>query len=231
MCGRFTLTRPGDAVQTLFHLEPPSAMKARYNIAPTDPVWALRVCPGSDGPELVELRWGLVPFWAHDRKSAARMINARAETAASKPAFREGLRERRCLIPADGFYEWVPGPKKTRQPYYIRLREGRPFCFAGIWASWRSPEGERLETCCILTTDPNTLVKPVHDRMPVILSPERYATWLDPQAQSEEVLRPLWAPFPAEAMETFPVSLRVNAVANDDPECVRPVPMTQGNRT
>jgi len=178
-----------------------------------------------DGPlsrRLDLLRWGLIPFWAKDPGIGARMINARAETVAEKPAFRAAFRRRRCLIPADGFYEWRrEGPRK--QPYHFRLPDGGPFAMAGLWERW-SPEGaDPIETCTILTTDANDVVRPVHHRMPVILLPEAYETWLDPDVDDRGALAPLLVPLAGDAIVGHAVSTHVNAPVNDDPTCVDPL--------
>ena len=161
------------------------------------------------------LHWGLVPSWADDPKIGNRMINARAETAADKPSFRTAMRRRRCLIVADGFYEWQTIGKR-RQPMYIHMRDGRPFAFAGLWESWEGADHSALESCTILTTSANDLVRPIHDRMPVIIAPADYARWLDPAVQQAEPILPLLRPYPAEEMEAYAVSTRVNSPARDD---------------
>ncbi len=196
---------------------------ARFNIAPTQPVAVVRLDPQSDEPrrELVWLRWGLIPSWAKDPAIGNRMINARAETAAEKPAFRAAFRRRRCLVAADGFYEWQrTGGKK--QPYFIHLHDDRPFGFAGLWESWEGPDHSHIESCTLLTTGPNELLRPIHDRMPVILGPESYAPWLDPAVQQPEQLLPLLQPYPSEAMTADAVGTFVNSPRNDGPQCIEP---------
>jgi putative SOS response-associated peptidase YedK len=192
-------------------------------VAPTQAV----VTVTDDGTRrLEEMRWGLVPRWAKDPKGGARMINARAETLAERPAFRGVLRRQRCLIPADGFYEWAEAAsgRMAKQPMYVRLRTGEPFAFAGLWDEWRPPAGgEPLRTCTIVTTEANALLATFHHRMPVILAPEVEAVWLDPALTDPEPLRSLLVPYPAEAMEAYPVSPAVNAVANDDAQLVLPL--------
>src|SRR5262245_7474343 len=181
MCGRFTLTAPRQALKNLFPLFDFPEVPPNYNVAPTQAVLAVRVPHGQDKPAPALLKWGLVPGWADDPAIGNRMINARAETAADKPSFRAAFRKRRCLVLADGFYEWQKvGGKK--QPYLIRLRGGEPFAFAGLWEHWER-DGRAVESCTILTTDANGLVKPLHDRMPVILAPQDFALWLDPKVQ------------------------------------------------
>jgi len=218
MCGRFTQAKPGEVVAELFGLAEVPSLAPRYNIAPTQDVAAVRA-RADGGREIALLHWGLVPSWAKDRAIGARMINARAETAAEKPAFRAALRARRCLVVADGFYEWQRlGSRK--QPFYIAFRDGRAFGFAGLWETWRGAGGEGLDSCAILTTTPNDVVAPVHDRMPVIVPPEAYGEWLAPDERDPARLLPLLAPHPAGEMHAFPVSLRVNNPANDDASCV-----------
>jgi putative SOS response-associated peptidase YedK len=221
MCGRFTLTATPQAVQSLFpDLDVPEDLAPRYNIAPTQPVLAVRT--GSAGkPELVPLRWGLVPAWADDQAPGSGLINARAETAAEKPTFRSAFRKRRCLVLADGFYEWqkVDGRK---QPYYFRLREGGPFAFAGLWERWEKGEAP-LESCTLLTTEANAVLRPVHDRMLVILPPAAFGPWLDTSLQAVPDLKALLRPYPAEGMTGYPVSTRVNNPRNDSPLCVAPL--------
>lgn len=224
MCGRFTLRASARTIAEQFGLLEVGTIPPRYNIAPTQPVAAVRLDPEAQLPDrqLVWLRWGLVPSWARDARIGAGLINARAESAGQKPAFRAALRRRRCLVLADGFYEWQRvGARK--QPYFIRLRDDRPFAFAGIWESWEGPEHSALATCAILTTEPNELMAPIHDRMPVILAPEDYTAWLDPTIQTPESLRRLLRPYPSDAMLAYPVSPYVNDPRNDTPQCIAPV--------
>lgn len=242
MCGRFVLTNPPRAVADLFGVEPPGDEQdpdlpldvspldisidpwaPRYNIAPTQDVLVARVEPESSGIEVLPMRWGLVPFWAKDIREGARMINARAETAANKPAFRKPFRGRRCLIPADGFYEWRKLDKKRKQPHLIRLKSHSAFALAGLWAKWRSPDQGTILSVTILTTAPNPLVAPLHDRMPVILPAAEHERWLDPGLSDPDALLPLLKAYPAREMEAFPVSDRVNRYENDDAECLQPV--------
>jgi putative SOS response-associated peptidase YedK len=198
-------------------------MKPRYNIAPTQPVAAVRSVRDGRAREMVFLRWGLIPFWATDPEIGARLINARAETAPEKPAFRAAYRRRRCLVVADGFYEWHKA-NGGKQPYFIRMRDAQPFAFAGLWEFWKGAEGEAIESCTLLTTQPNDLVRSLHNRMPVILPPESYDLWLDPQIEDRQSLDPLLQPFPSLRMEAYPVSRWVNNPANDDPRCIEPLP-------
>ncbi len=221
MCGRFTQAAPGDQIAELFELTETPDLAPRYNIAPTQDVAAVRAAPGG-GCELVMLHWGLIPSWAKERAIGARMINARSETAAEKPSFRSALRSRRCLIVADGFYEWQRlGGRK--QPYFIALADGRPFGFAGLWERWAGDGGAPVESCTILTTAANGTVAPIHDRMPVILGREQHAAWLDPGVADTAGVLPLLRPLPDDAVRAFPVGLLVNNPANDLPACRDPL--------
>jgi len=220
MCGRFTLTTNFGAIAQRFgvarFLE---EIGPRYNIAPTQTV----IVVNDDGTRhLPQMQWGLIPSWAKDPATGNRMINARAETVATRPAFRVALRKRRCLIPADGFYEWQPVGRR-KQPVYITLKSREPFSFAGLWETWTSPEGEEVRSCTIITCEANDLMKPIHDRMPVILSKEAESVWLDPTIQDPALLLPLLVPYPAEEMEVYPVSTWVNNPEHDGAECVLPL--------
>jgi len=221
MCGRFALATPGPEIARLFRLEAVPTLTARYNIAPSQVVVGVRET-ADQRRELTLFQWGLIPHWAKDPRIGNRMINARAETVAEKPAFRTPLRRRRCLIPADGYYEWAKTSGKRKQPYFIRLRGGEPFAFAGLWDVWEQGSDAYIESCTLLTTESNALVRPIHDRMPVIVRPEDYDLWLDPQMQRPERLAPLFAPYPSEQMEAYRVSFRVNNPAHDDPACIEP---------
>jgi putative SOS response-associated peptidase YedK len=219
MCGRFTLTTSVPALESLFPLFDLAEREPRYNIAPSQPVLAVRA--GADGrPELAQLRWGLIPRWADDPKIGYRLINARAETAATKPAFRAAFRQRRCLVLADGIYEWqkLAGHK---QPYYFRLKDGGPFAFAGLWEHW-AKTGPDVESCTLLTTEANDLLRPVHDRMPVILPRAAYERWLGPGDQPLPELQELLRPYPAEEMTGYPVTAHVNNPRHEDPRCIAP---------
>jgi putative SOS response-associated peptidase YedK len=222
MCGRFTLTVPGEALAEHFQLTEAPGVVARYNIAPTQPVAAVRDPANGKGRELTYLHWGLIPPWAGDPKIGSRLINARAETVAEKPAFRAAFKYRRCLVPASGFYEWQKLNGK-KQPVFIRLRDDELFAFAGLWEVWRGPDGEEIESCTLLTTAANDLIRPVHDRMPVILRPEDYDLWLDREIQQPARLQSLLRPFDPAAMTFFPVSPRVNSPGNEGPECIAPI--------
>jgi putative SOS response-associated peptidase YedK len=222
MCGRFTLTVPGEALAEHFQLDETPGVVARYNIAPTQPVVAVRQPPDGAGRELTHLHWGLIPAWAGDPKIGSRLINARAETAAEKPAFRSAFKYRRCLVPSSGFYEWQK-LNGRKQPVFIHLRDEDLFAFAGLWEVWHGPDGEEIASCTLLTTAANDLVRPVHDRMPVILHPADYDLWLDRHAQKPALLQPLLRPYDASAMTFHPVSPRVNSPGNEGPECVAPI--------
>ena len=223
MCGRFTLSANLDDLQGRFGFEARDLeYRPRYNIAPTQPVLVVSVDSQHGDRRAEFMRWGLVPFWAKDLKIGYRMINAVAETAAGKPAFRAAFKKRRCLILADGFFEWRKDGKE-KIPTYIFQKSKAPFAFAGLWENWRSPEGEQVRSCTILTTTPNELIQPIHNRMPVILSQETEALWLDPMTEEAETLTPLLIPSPAEELTTMVVSGHVNSARNEGPECVEPV--------
>ena len=191
-------------------------MPASYNIAPSQDIAAVRSVDGRRHMAL--LRWGLVPSWAKAAKTGYRMINARAETVADKPSFRTAFRQRRCLIPADGFYEWGQ-TCNGRQPYHICMKDRRVFAFAGIWERWQG-DGEVIDSCSIIVTAANETIRPVHDRMPVIVSPHDYTAWLDPESRDPEAMKPFLRAWPADEMETFPVSTRVNRPVNNDERCI-----------
>jgi putative SOS response-associated peptidase YedK len=227
MCGRYRLSRRKQVVEEYFDCgsdEPD--WNPRYNIAPTQPVPVIRQNPKEPVRELSLIRWGLIPSWAKDPSVAAKMINARSETASTKPAFRDALKSRRCLIPADGFYEWAK-TGKGKQPYCFEVNDGQLFAFAGIWDRWRNPSGTTVETCSILTTTPNAVTSPVHDRMPVILDPDSYDLWLDPGMQNVAAISELLKPCDARLMRCYPIRTRINRVANDDEECYAPVELAQ----
>ena len=212
---------PASVIAEQFSLFEVLVLMPRFNIAPTQPVPVVRMTPQQAEPQrqFVFLYWGLVPSWADDPSVGNRMINARAETAADKPSFRTALRRRRCLIVADGFYEWQRLGQR-RQPMFIHMRDDRPLAFAGLWESWEGADHSALESCTILTTEANDLVRPIHDRMPVILAPADYARWLDPAVQTPEPILPLLRPYPSEPMEAYPVSTRVNSPTRDEKRCV-----------
>ena len=198
----------------------------RYNVAPTQPIPVIRQHPKEPIRQLSLMRWGLIPSWAKDPSAAASMINARSETASTKPAFRDALKSRRCLIPADGFYEWSR-MGKAKQPYCFEVGEGELFAFAGIWDRWKDPTGHWVKSCSILTTIPNAVTSAVHDRMPAILDPDSYDLWLDPGTGDVAVATDLLKPYDARLMRCYPVSPRINSVVNDDAECCAPVELEQ----
>ena len=224
MCGRYTLSSPSDDLALLFDLPELPLMPPRYNLAPTQEAAVVRVV-APDAPRRLDLlKWGLIPYWAKEASIGNRMINARAESAAEKPAYRWSFKKKRCLIPADGFYEWKK-EGKAKQPFLIRRADRKPFAFAGLWSSWKDPEqgGEILETFTILTTSPNDLLRPLHDRMPVIVDRENFGLWLDPRMEDTERLQPLLVPHAVDDFEAFPVSRLVNSPANDQPGCIEPL--------
>ena len=221
MCGRYTLTTPLEGVRQLFELDERPNLAPRYNIAPTQEVPAVRR-DETGRHRLAALRWGLIPSWAKDPAIASRLINARSDGVADKPSFRAAFAKRRCLVPADGFYEWRSEAGR-KQPYHITLADGGLFAFAGLWESWRNPEtGEARETCCIITTEAAPELTAIHHRMPVILPPAAYDLWLDPTAGRQDLLD-LLVPYRAGPLAFRAASLRVNKVANDDPGLLEPV--------
>src|SRR5271157_5522444 len=220
MCGRFVLMSPGKLLAERFDLEEVPDLKPRYNIAPTQMVAVVRLEKETGRRRLDLLRWGLIPFWSKDPSIGNRLINARAESAAEKPAFRSAFKSGRCLVPADGYYEWKKGKGGQKQPYLARNADGSPFAFAGLWEKWQAPEDQIIASCTILTTDANDLTQPIHDRMPVILKPEDYDLWLDPQVKAPNLLKPLLRPYPSEEMVAEPVSPKVNKATYDAPDCV-----------
>jgi putative SOS response-associated peptidase YedK len=218
MCGRYSLDVDPAAIAEHFELAEVPPLLPRWNVAPTQNVPTVILAP--EGRRLVSLRWGLVPSWAEDPSIGNRMINARAETVAEKPAFRTVLRKQRCLVVASGFFEWK-AEGKGKQPYHFRLRDARPFAFAGLFEHWERA-GQVIDSCTVITTEANDLVRPVHGRMPAILPPERYGEWLAPGEQDPARLRALLLPFDAERMTAYPVSRLVNSPSVDDPRCIEP---------
>jgi putative SOS response-associated peptidase YedK len=221
MCGRYRLSRRKRLVEEYFGaVAGEDEWNPRYNVAPSQPVLTIR----QDAPEPVRkvslMRWGLIPSWAKDPSIGYKTINARAETVATTPSFREPFRSQRCLIPADGFYEWKRGGK-TKQPYCFEVNDGELFAFAGLWDRWKSLQGEVVESCTIITTTPNPLLADIHDRMPVILSPDDYDLWLDPAFRNMASVSEMLKPFDPSQMKRYPVSTRVNQVQNDDADCAK----------
>jgi putative SOS response-associated peptidase YedK len=219
MCGRYTQLRSWPELVELYNITrvgPPPNLPARYNVAPTQNVPIVRRPEDAGGRELVLARWGLIPFWAKDAKIGTRTINARAETVAEKPSFREAFKRRRCLVVADGFYEWQKRTGGQKQPYFISVASEAPFAFAGLWETWNDPEGGRVESCTIIVTEANEALRPIHDRMPVILRPDGFDPWLDAAPGDA---RAMLQPFAGD-MTLYPVSTRVNNVRNDDAGCM-----------
>jgi putative SOS response-associated peptidase YedK len=227
MCGRYVLKREDlDRLMKELGVEDVREFVSRYNIAPSTAVPAIR--SRADGTrEAAALQWGLVPAWSKTARDGARLANARADGVATKPAFRDAFRKRRCVVPASGFYEWQ-AVGKLKQPWFFQLQDESPFLLAGLWERWRSADGVELETCSLITTEPNGLIRPLHDRMPVILRSGNVDTWLDPHTADAAVLEPLLVPLPAEAMKATSVSPRVNSVRHEGPECLLPAaPLTE----
>lgn len=219
MCGRFSLATAPVAVAAVFELEEIPALSPRYNIAPTQQIAAIRQTE-SGKRELIPLRWGLVPPWAEDISIGSRMLNARAESIIEKRSYNRPLASRRCLIPADGFFEWQK-IGRARQALYFRVDDGQPFGIAGLWEKW-SRGSDSCESCTLITTEANNLVRTAHDRMPVILLPEHYAAWLDSSHHPPKNVLPLLCPFPPERMKATSVGTRVHSPLHDDPECIQP---------
>jgi putative SOS response-associated peptidase YedK len=222
MCGRFTLTADPNEIQAAFPwLSVPEGIQPRYNIAPTQPIAVV----ANDGKNKLDFYiWGLIPSWAKDPTIGNRLINARAETLAEKPAFRAALRRRRCLVLADGFYEWRQEPgRKTKVPMYIRLRTGKPFAFAGLWETWESPDGSTILSGTIITTEPNLLMQDIHNRMPVIVHEADYRLWLTQDEVELRQVEKIFQPYPSAEMVAQPVSSLVNSPANESPDLIKPL--------
>ena len=222
MCGRYSLIAGADQLALRFDFDAGALhLSPNFNVAPSQSVLTVRAAEGPHR-EAALMRWGLIPSWAKDKSIGYKMINARAETVAERPSYRTALQRRRCLVIADGFYEWQR-EGKARRPMRITLQSGEPFAFAGLWETWRDPEGERLQSCTIITTTPNELVRPIHDRMPVILPPDLEPLWLDPDVKDPAVLSNILAPYPPENMQAYEVSALVNTPSNNNPEVIRRV--------
>lgn len=220
MCGRYTLHHRPEEIAERFDVEPIEELLApRYNIAPSQIIPVIRQ---AQSREMAGCKWGLIPFWAKDPKIGANLINAKAETIAEKPSFKRPFTKRRCLIPADGFYEWQKRGKAPSQPMYIRRRDGGLFAFAGLWEEWRSPEAEPIETCTIITVEPNELISKIHNRMAAILNPDDEAAWIDPKSGIDDLLQML-RPYDSDELEAIAVSRAVNSPANDSPALIAPI--------
>jgi putative SOS response-associated peptidase YedK len=215
MCGRYMITATPEVLRALFGYAERPNFPPRYNVAPTQPIPVVRLVDGKRHFALV--RWGLLPSWVKDPKKFSLLINARGESVCDKPAFRAAMKRRRCLIPADGFYEWQAGGAR-KQPYYIRAKSGQPLAFAGLWETWMGPNGEELETATIVTTAANKTLEAIHDRMPVILPPEAFDLWLDVANVDPNTAEALIVPAPENLLEAYPISTDVNRVANDNPK-------------
>jgi putative SOS response-associated peptidase YedK len=222
MCGRFTLHSRLNLLLQQFSLQAGLDWAPRYNIAPTQRVPIIRISPATGQREMVPARWGLVPPWAKELTIGNRLINARAESVASKPAFRSAFKRRRCLVPADGYFEWQKRPS-GKQPYYVHRRDQLPFGFAGLWELWRDEQDNSLETFTVITTDASPATRQIHDRMPVIVDPHDYQAWLDPALSDLAKLQEMLGPYDGDDLELSPVDKRVNSPQNDDPKCVEPL--------
>lgn len=219
MCGRYKLTSSAEEFRELFGLAEIHRVAPRYNIAPTQPIEIVRLRPETSIREMQPVVWGLIPPWCTDVSTASKMINARAETLHQKPSYKNPLKRRRCLVPADGFYEWKK-VKGGKQPYLIQRADGKPFAFAGLWEVWHGPNGEEIESCTIVTTEAIKSIRELHDRMPVIMPPELYDKWLDRSCENCDELVKLLMSAPPQELKVTPVSKAVNDVRNDSPECV-----------
>ena len=222
MCGRYVITSPPAAIRALFGYGEQPNFPPRYNVAPTQPVPVVRLAEGKRSFAL--MRWGLMPAWVKDPKAVSLLINARGESVLDKPAFRNAMRRRRCLFPADGFYEWTAGrPNEPRRPYFVRAKSGGPMAFAGLWETWCGPNGEEVDTAAIVTTRANRLLAPIHDRMPVIVPPQAFELWLDCAKVEATTAAALFAPASEALLESYEVSPAVNRVANDSAALIAPL--------
>jgi putative SOS response-associated peptidase YedK len=227
MCGRYRLSRRKQIIEEYFGSAPwDDEWNPRYNIAPTQFVPVIRQHPKEPVRQITTMRWGLIPNWARDASIASSTINAKSETVAEKPAFRDPFKYRRCLIPADAFYEWKR-IGTSKQPFCFEVNGGELFAFAGLWDGWKNPEAQWVKTCSILTTTPNAVTATVHDRMPVILQQDNYDLWLDPGMNDAQVVSELLKPYDAKSMRSYPISTRINHVANDDEDCSRRLEITE----
>lgn len=222
MCGRYVITSPPAAIRALFGYGEQPNFPPRYNVAPTQPIPVVRLAEGQRSFTL--MRWEFIPSWVKDPKTVSLMINARGETVLDKPAFRNAMRRRRCLVPADGFYEWRAGPPGApKRPYFIRPKSGTPIAFAGLWETWMGPNGEEVDTAAIVTTRANRTLAFIHDRMPVVVAPDAFDLWLDGAHVEAETAAAVIAPAPEDLFEYYEVSTAVNRVANDDDSLIVPV--------
>jgi len=221
MCGRFAQRSDPKRLAKEFKVAEAPQVEARYNIAPTQEILAVREL--ADGREMTFLKWGLVPSWAKDTSMGARLINARSETVGEKPSFRNAFRQRRCIIPADGFYEWQRTEGRKQPFFFFLMRDERPFGFAGLWERWKGEGGQSIDSCTILTTEANEVLRPVHDRMPVILHPDEYEMWLDTDVRKLDLIKEMLRPYPAREMIGYPVSTSVNSLRNHGAELVERV--------
>jgi putative SOS response-associated peptidase YedK len=220
MCGRYAITSAPEAIRALFGYPEKPEFPPRYNVAPTQPIPVVRLAEGARHFAL--MRWGLVPAWVQDPRMFSLLINARGESVNDKPAFRAAMRYRRCLIPADGFYEWKRDGER-RQPYYVRLKAGGAMAFAGLWETWTGPNGEEIDSVAVVTTQANRTIAAIHDRMPVILAPDAFDFWLDCRRVDALTASALIAPAPEGVLEAYPVSPAVNRTANDNPVLIEPL--------
>jgi putative SOS response-associated peptidase YedK len=227
MCARYSLIATAEELMEWFKLRQQLSLAPRYNIAPTQPVGVVRQDPESGERRFDLMHWGLIPHWAKDKSMANRMINARSETAAEKPSFRNALRHRRCLLPCSGYYEWQQ-VEHRKQPYWIRMRAAPLFAFAGLWETWNSPDGGAIESCALLTMDASAGMRSIHDRMPAILLPEAYDAWLDPGQQSRESAMKLIGPLPEGALQAIAVNTHVNNPRHEGADCIAPVRLDSG---
>jgi putative SOS response-associated peptidase YedK len=230
MCARYSIGFTEKQVRDLFNLEEDEHLEARYNVAPTQDVPAVIEGREDHKRHLVNFRWGLVPYWADDVKIGQKLINARSETIFEKSAFKNAARRHRCLIPAMGFYEWRTEGKK-KQPYYFRLKSGKPMAFAGLYEVKRMEGDDRLRTCTIVTCEPNELVRPFHDRMPALVREEDFDGWLSKSVEAPKELLPILVPFPQDEMECYAVSPTVNKVDTEGAQCIVPIELNGGDET
>ncbi len=223
MCGRFTLKTTAESIKEMFLVEQGLHYDPSFNIAPSQPIVAIRYSPKNDMRAMSLMKWGLVPTWAKDPAIGYKLFNARAETLTEKPSYKGPFTYHRCLIPADGFYEWCRSAdgKSKKQPYYIKRLDEKPMAFAGLWNYWCGPDGSELETCTIITTHANDIIKPIHDRMPVILKENEFDVWMDPRIQNTTLLKQYLNPYPSEEFEAYPVDTYVNKLANNSQECLK----------